>query len=74
MAFVKAPSDYKLININLIIELPNEYPNDFSEFCAINGLKPPNITTENCRSLSVMLKYRYYYWNRDVCDKFVEKI
>lgn len=20
-----------------------------------------------------MLKYKYYYWNRDVCDKFVEK-
>lgn len=73
MAFVKVPSDYDLINIDLITELPNEYPDDFTEFCVINGLKPPNITTGNGKALSVMLKYRYYYWNRDVCDKFVEK-
>ncbi len=73
MTFVKAPYDYELINIDLITELPNEYPNDFTEFCMINGLKPPNITTGNGRALSVMLKYKYYYWNRDVCDKFVEK-
>ena len=73
MTFVKAPYDYELINIDLITELPNEYPNEFTEFCMINGLKPPNITTGNGRALSVMLKYKYYYWNRDVCDKFVEK-
>ncbi len=73
MTFVKTSSDYELINIDLISELPNEYPDDFIEFCIINGLKPPNITTGNGRALSVMLKYKYYYWNRDVCDKFVEK-
>jgi hypothetical protein len=24
-------------------------------------------------ALSVMLKYKYYYWNRDACDEFVKK-
>lgn len=69
----KKPCDYELINIDLITELPNEYPSEFNEFSLINNLKPPNITTMNGKALSVMLKYKNYYWNRDVCDKFVEK-
>ena len=67
------PCDYELINLDLISELPNDYPNEFNEFCLINNLKPPNITTGNGAALSVMLKYKFCYWNRDVCDKFVQK-
>jgi hypothetical protein len=69
----KKSCDYELINLDLITELPNEYPDEFNEFCRINTLKPPNITTGNGKALSVMLKYKNYYWDRDVCDKFVEK-
>jgi len=65
--------DYELIDVNLIDEIPSEYPKEFTEFCLTNGLKPPNITTGNGKALSVMLKYKFYYWNRDTCDKFVEK-
>jgi hypothetical protein len=71
--FVLEPCEYQLINLNLITELPNEYPNEFNEFCLINNLNPPSITSGNGKALSVMLKYKFYYWNRDVCDKFVKK-
>lgn len=64
---------YELINLDLITELPNDYPDEFKKFCRINNLKPPNITTGNGKALSVMLKYKLYYWNRDVCDKFIKK-
>ena len=67
------PYNYKLINLDLITELPDEYPDEFNKFCLINNLKPPNITTGNGKALSVMLKYKLYYWNRDVCDKFIKK-
>lgn len=67
------PCDYYLINLDVITELPNEYPNEFIDFCSINNIKPPNITTGNGKALSVMLKYKFCYWNRDVCDKFVDK-
>jgi hypothetical protein len=71
--FILEPCDYKLINIDLITELPNEYPDEFNEFCINNNLKPPKITTGNGKALSVMLKYKFCYWNRDACDKFVKK-
>lgn len=67
------PNNYKLINIDIIDELPKDYPDEFNEYCYINSLKPPNITSNNGKALSVMLRYKYYYWNRDVCDKFVDK-
>jgi hypothetical protein len=70
---VVEPSDYELIDINNIDELPNEYPDEFNELCLANGLQPPNINTGNGKALSVLLKYKYCYWNRVVCDKFVEK-
>ena len=70
---VLEPRDYELINLDLITELPNEYPTEFNEFCLNNNLNPPNRTTGNGKALSVILKYMYCYWNRDVCDKFVEK-
>jgi hypothetical protein len=70
---IKSPCDYELINVNSIPEIPNEYPTEFVEFCLTNNLKPPNITTGNGKALSVMLQYKYRYWNRDTCNQFVEK-
>lgn len=63
----------ELINIDLINELPSEYPYEFHQFCLNNGLNPPNINTKNGKALSVMLSYPDYYWTRDTCDKFVKK-
>jgi hypothetical protein len=71
--FILEPCDYELIDVNSITELPNDYPAEFNEFCLANGLTPPNITTGNGKALSVILKYKFRYWNRDTCDKFVEK-
>jgi len=70
---ISVPLDYQLIDIQLITELPDSYPDEFNEFCSLHGLTPPNITTGNGKALSVMLKYKFCYWNRSVCDKFVEK-
>lgn len=67
------PCVYNLINIDLITELPTEYPEEFKEFCISNGLKPPNISTGNGKALAAMLKYPYYYWDRETCDAFVKK-
>jgi len=67
------PCVYNLINIDLITELPTEYPEEFKQFCLSNGLKPPNISTGNGKALSVMLSYPAYYWNRETCDAFVKK-
>ena len=67
------PCDYTLIDMSLINELPNEYPPDFIDFCVEHGLKPPSITTGNGKALSVMLKYRHRYWDRESCDKFIER-
>ena len=61
------------IDLNIITEIPNKYPEEFIEFCLKNGLKYPNITTGNGKALSVMLKYKNYYWDRNTCDEFVKK-
>jgi hypothetical protein len=63
----------ELINIKEISELPLKYPDEFNEFCQMNELKPPNITTGKGKALSVMLENKNKYWDRDTCDKFVEK-
>ena len=63
----------KSIDIKLVDELPKEYPDEFNEFCIANKLKPPKITSKNGIALSIMLKYKNYYWNRDTCDEFVAK-
>lgn len=62
-----------LIDIKQIENLPTEYPEEFNNFCKINNLKPPNINTGNGKALSVMLKYKNYYWNRETCELFVKK-
>jgi hypothetical protein len=71
--FIIEPSNYDLIDIELISVIPNEYPVEFNKFCLDNKLKPPNINSGNGKALSVMLKYKFYYWNRDTCDKFIQK-
>ena len=70
---IMEPSDYDLIDINDVDEIPSQYPEEFTQFCTENDLKPPNIDTGNGKALSVMLKHKYCYWNRTTCDKFVEK-
>jgi len=62
-----------LIDVDKIDELPSEYPEEFTEYCRINDLKPPNITTGNGKALSVMITYKGNYWDRKTCDQFVEK-
>jgi hypothetical protein len=63
----------KIIDVSEIDELPNDYPEEFNEFCLTHGLKPPSLTTGNGKALSVMLKYKNCYWDRNTCDAFVEK-
>lgn len=62
-----------LIDVDKIDELPSEFPEEFTEFCRINDLKPSNITTGNGKALSVMITYKGNYWDRKTCDQFVEK-
>ena len=62
-----------LIDVDKIDDLPSEFPEEFTEFCRINDLKPPNITTGNGKALSVMITYKGNYWDRKTCDQFVEK-
>ena len=62
-----------LIDVDKIDDLPSEFPEEFTEFCRINDLKPPNITTGNGKALSVMISYKGNYWDRKTCDQFVEK-
>lgn len=63
----------KLINIDNISNLPDEYPVEFIKFCKNNNLKPPKITCANGKALSVMIKYKDFYFNRKTCDAFVKK-
>jgi hypothetical protein len=65
--------NYTLINVDNIDEIPTKYDDEFLHFCKENELKPPNILSGNGKALSVMLEYKYNYWNRDTCDKFVNK-
>ena len=62
-----------LIDVDKIDDLPSEFPEEFTEFCRINDLKPPNITTGNGKALSVMITNKGNYWDRKTCDQFVEK-
>lgn len=61
------------VDVDLIDVLPTEYPKEFIEFCSKNSLQPPSITKGNGKALSVMLKYKDFYWDRDACDKFCNK-
>lgn len=67
------PSEYTLMNVSEIEEIPSEYPIEFQRFCIENELKPPNITTGNGKALSIMLSNKTCYWNRHTCDEFVKR-
>ena len=70
---ITEPQDYKKINISTIKHIVLDYPNDFIDFCKNNNLRPPSINSGRGKCLSAMLQNKYKYWNRDSCDKFVEK-
>ena len=65
--------DYKLIDIDTIHELPTEYPEEFNKFCKENDIKIPKINCATGIAWSVMLKYRYCYFNRDTGTELVKK-
>ena len=67
------PKDYKVINIDHVINIPTEYPAEFKQFCELNELKPPNITSNCGKALAAMLVHPCNYWNRETCDAFVGK-
>lgn len=67
------PNDYELIDVSKIEQLPSDYPNDFIEFCKENNISLPSISSENGIALSLMLKYRYYYFNRETCIEIQKK-
>lgn len=64
---------YTLIDVSKIDTLYTEYPAEFIQFCQVNGIKPPNITTGNGLALAAMLANKYTFWNRETCDAFVNK-
>ncbi len=65
--------EHELINVDLIHEIPDKYPDEFIEFCVINELNPPDISSGNGKALSIMLTYTQNYFNRETCDKFCKK-
>ena len=71
-SFLEGPR-YQLISISKIQLLPSKYPDEFLDFCKEHNLRPPKINSGRGKALSVMLKYRYYYWNREACEQFVNK-
>ena len=64
----------KKINVD-VIKRKNilNYPFEFKGFCETNKLKPPSINSKNGIALSAMLNYPSFYWDRESCDKFVNK-
>ncbi len=72
MSYTKE-NNMTIINVDNIHELPDNYPNDFIEFCNENNLKFPNIKTGNGIALSLMLHYSNNYFNRKTCDKIINK-
>jgi hypothetical protein len=61
------------IDISMVNNIPEYYPEEFKLFCEKHNLKFPQITSSNGKALSVMLKYKDYFWDRKSCDMFVEK-
>jgi len=65
--------EHELINVDLIHEIPDKYPDEFIEFCLINELNPPGISSGRGKALSIMLTHIKNYFNRETCDKFCNK-
>ena len=65
--------EYTQINVNLIDEIKDNYPEKFIKFCKENELKPPTIKTSMGKALSCMLYNPFKYWTRDDCDLLFKK-
>lgn len=63
----------KKIDIDIIDKLPNKFPDELIDFFKNHNLKLPNIKSGNGIALAVMVSYPKCYWDRETCDKFVEK-
>ena len=63
------------INIDLITNLPDSYPEDFLQFYNNNkdSIKLPSIKSNNGICLAVMLIYKNCYWTRKECEQFCIK-
>ncbi len=61
------------INIDWVEEIPDTYPEDFLDFCKQYHLTPPRIQSNRGKALSVMLRFKDCYWDRNSCNAFVEK-
>lgn len=64
--------------VNTVIDVDkikkiNNYPFEFNIFCNKNNLNPPSIKSKNGKALSVMLNNPNFYWDRNSCNKFVNK-
>lgn len=66
-------SERSLIVIDSISKIPDSYPEEFNDFCRANNLKPPKINSGNGKALAAMLANPSSYFDRDTCDKFVDK-
>ena len=63
----------KEVNVDEILKLYSNYPDEFVNFCKENNLKPPKITSCNGKALSLMLYNPNKYWTRESCDKIIKK-
>ena len=63
------------INVELITQLPDRYPEDFLQFYNDNkdSVKLPSITSNNGICFAIMLEYNNSYWTRTECEKFCHK-
>jgi hypothetical protein len=64
----------ELIDVDVINELPKNYPEELVQFCTANEIKLPGITSLQGIALSLMSTYKYNYFNREtekaLQDKF----
>lgn len=70
---IKDPSKYELFDIDSITQLPDDYPEEFKEFCRENEIKLPSIKSATGKAWCLMATYRYKYFNRVVCEQLATK-
>ena len=70
---VLTPRNYELIDVNLINELPSDYPDEFKLFCDKNSIKLPNLNSSTGKAWSLMASNKYKYFNRKTCEQLAEK-
>ena len=66
-------SIHEPIDITKIDELPNDYPVEFTDFCKTNNLILPDRESKIGTALSLMLKYKDYYWDRVTSREIFKK-